>query len=162
VIEVLMCTSLGLRIKERLFGGDELLNAPHLLDVEVLQVVRSLLLAGSLTGEGPGLPRRRGSLALTGAAASTCRQAAGPQRCLVYPRTATTVACPTSSSPSITAKHCPSFEPGNQHILFEHRAVLRNTTNIRWGPVEHGRAVDHMAAGAAAVFALVCWLICTG
>jgi predicted nucleic acid-binding protein len=49
VIEVLMCTALGRRIEDRLFGGDELLNAPHLLDVEVLQVVRSLLLAGSLT-----------------------------------------------------------------------------------------------------------------
>lgn len=37
------------RLETRLFGGDELLNAPHLLDVEVLQVVRSLVAARELS-----------------------------------------------------------------------------------------------------------------
>lgn len=49
VIELLMCSELGGRIETRLFGGDELLNAPHLLDVEVLQVVRSLVAARELS-----------------------------------------------------------------------------------------------------------------
>lgn len=49
VIELLMCSELGGRLETRLFGGDELLNAPHLLDVEVLQVVRSLVAARELS-----------------------------------------------------------------------------------------------------------------
>lgn len=51
VIELLMCSELGGRLETRLFGGDELLNAPHLLDVEVLQVVRSLVAARELSVE---------------------------------------------------------------------------------------------------------------
>jgi predicted nucleic acid-binding protein len=47
-IEVLMCTAAGLRIEERVFASDELLNAPHLFDVEILQVVRALVAAGTL------------------------------------------------------------------------------------------------------------------
>jgi predicted nucleic acid-binding protein len=46
-----MCSELGARLETRLFGGDELLNAPHLLDVEVLQVVRSLVAARELSVE---------------------------------------------------------------------------------------------------------------
>lgn len=49
VIELLMCSELGGRLETRLFGGDELLNAPHLLDVEVLQVVRSLVAAREIS-----------------------------------------------------------------------------------------------------------------
>lgn len=51
VVEVLLCTELGLRLEGRLFGGDELLNAPHLLDVEVLQVMRALVAARRLRAE---------------------------------------------------------------------------------------------------------------
>ncbi len=51
VIELLMCSELGGRLETRLFGGDELLNAPHLLDVEVLQVVRGLVAARELSVE---------------------------------------------------------------------------------------------------------------
>lgn len=51
VIELLMCSELGGRLETRLFGGDELLNAPQLLDVEVLQVVRSLVAARELSVE---------------------------------------------------------------------------------------------------------------
>ncbi len=49
MIEVLMCSDLGGRIEQRLLDGEELLNAPHLLDVEVLQVLRSLVAARELT-----------------------------------------------------------------------------------------------------------------
>ena len=48
-IELLMCSELGSRLETRLFGGDELLNAPHLLDIEVLQVIRSLVAARELS-----------------------------------------------------------------------------------------------------------------
>lgn len=49
VIELLMRSELGGRLEARLFSGNELLNAPHLLDVEVLQVVRNLVAARELS-----------------------------------------------------------------------------------------------------------------
>ena len=48
-IELLMCSELGGRLEKRLFHGEELLNAPHLFDVEVLQVVRSLVAAREMS-----------------------------------------------------------------------------------------------------------------
>jgi predicted nucleic acid-binding protein len=48
VVELLMLTADGVRIAERIFGGNETLHAPELLDVEVAHVVRRLERAGSL------------------------------------------------------------------------------------------------------------------
>lgn len=47
-IEVLLNTPAGARIAERLFGPGETLHAPHLLDIEVAQVLRRYALAGHL------------------------------------------------------------------------------------------------------------------
>lgn len=49
VIELLLGTALGKRLEARLFEGEELLNAPHLVDTEVLQVMRRLVLGKQLT-----------------------------------------------------------------------------------------------------------------
>jgi predicted nucleic acid-binding protein len=46
LIEVLAGTSAGGRLAERLFAERETLHAPHLLDVEVAQVLRRYALAG--------------------------------------------------------------------------------------------------------------------
>lgn len=43
VLEFLLQTPLGLRVEARLFGDDQELHAPHLLDVEVVQAVRRLV-----------------------------------------------------------------------------------------------------------------------
>ncbi|HSH44843.1 MAG TPA: type II toxin-antitoxin system VapC family toxin [Longimicrobiales bacterium] len=54
VLEVLLQTETGRAVEGRLFGGD-LLHAPHLLDLEVAQVLRRHVLRGGLTasrGEG--------------------------------------------------------------------------------------------------------------
>ena len=45
-IEVLLGTSAGNRLAERFFAEGETLHAPHLLDVEVAQVLRRYALAG--------------------------------------------------------------------------------------------------------------------
>ena len=42
--ELLLQTDLGRRVEARLFASDEALHAPHLLDVEVLQAVRRIVL----------------------------------------------------------------------------------------------------------------------
>lgn len=49
LIELLLQTALGKRLEARLFDGEELLNAPHLVDTEVLQVMRRLVIAKELT-----------------------------------------------------------------------------------------------------------------
>lgn len=51
LIEVLLRTERGALIEERLLGGGESLHAPHVLDVEVAQVLRRFEAAGSLTAE---------------------------------------------------------------------------------------------------------------
>lgn len=54
VLEVLLQTDRGRTLEDRLFGGD-VLNAPHLLDLEVAQVLRRHVLRGGLAasrGEG--------------------------------------------------------------------------------------------------------------
>ena len=48
ILEVLLSTPDGARVAERLFMPGETLHAPHLLDLEVAQVLRRYALAGEL------------------------------------------------------------------------------------------------------------------
>lgn len=48
VLEVLLNTRASARIAERLFAPNETLHAPHLLDVEIAQVLRRYARAGEL------------------------------------------------------------------------------------------------------------------
>jgi predicted nucleic acid-binding protein len=48
VLEVLLNTRVGPRIANRLFAAGETLHAPHLLDLEVVQVLRRYAVAGDL------------------------------------------------------------------------------------------------------------------
>jgi predicted nucleic acid-binding protein len=54
VIEVLLGTPVANRIAERFFAEGETLHAPHLLDVEVAQVLRRYTLAGKFGSERGG------------------------------------------------------------------------------------------------------------
>ena len=58
VLEVLLGTSAALDLHRRLFESGELLHAPHLLDLEIAQVLRRYVLGGELTPQ-------RGKQALT-------------------------------------------------------------------------------------------------
>ena len=51
MLEVLLGTETGARVEDRLFSRGESLHAPHLLDVEVAQVLRRYATAGELTPE---------------------------------------------------------------------------------------------------------------
>lgn len=51
VIEVLLGTAAARRVAERFFADGETLHAPHLLDVEVAQVLRRYGLAGTFSAE---------------------------------------------------------------------------------------------------------------
>jgi predicted nucleic acid-binding protein len=51
VIEVLLQTEAGAPVSERLLTSDSSLHAPHLLDVEVAQVLRRLVRDGQLEAE---------------------------------------------------------------------------------------------------------------
>lgn len=51
LLEVLLNTSASGKIAERLFGGNDTLHAPHVLDLEVTQVLRRYNLAGEIDGE---------------------------------------------------------------------------------------------------------------
>jgi predicted nucleic acid-binding protein len=51
VLEVLLNTPVSAGIAARLFRADETLHAPHLLDLEVAQVLRRFARAGALTAE---------------------------------------------------------------------------------------------------------------
>ncbi len=51
VVEVLLNTSAGERIADRLLDPAETVAAPHLLDLEVLQVLRRYTLTGDLDSE---------------------------------------------------------------------------------------------------------------
>ena len=57
VTELLLQTALGRQVEARLFGGEDALHAPHLLDVEVLSALRWLVQAKDITA-------RRGEEAL--------------------------------------------------------------------------------------------------
>jgi predicted nucleic acid-binding protein len=48
-LELLLRTPIGARVADRALTPDESLHAPHLLDVEVTQVLRRYALAGELT-----------------------------------------------------------------------------------------------------------------
>ena len=48
VVELLLRTPLGIRHTDHVLNLDESLHVPHLLDIEVLQVIRRLTLAGDL------------------------------------------------------------------------------------------------------------------
>lgn len=54
MLEVLLGTESGARIEDRLLSTDESLHAPHLLDLEVAQVLRRYAAAGNLS-PGRGL-----------------------------------------------------------------------------------------------------------
>jgi predicted nucleic acid-binding protein len=49
MLEVLLGTDTGARVEDRLLSRGESLHAPHLLDVEVAQVLRRYAAAGELT-----------------------------------------------------------------------------------------------------------------
>jgi predicted nucleic acid-binding protein len=51
VLEVLLNTADGARIAGRLFAAGETLHAPHLLDLEVTQVLRRYARSGALTAQ---------------------------------------------------------------------------------------------------------------
>jgi len=51
ILEVLLRTDRGDRIEDRLLSRGESLHAPHLLDVEVAQVLRRYAAAGRLTSD---------------------------------------------------------------------------------------------------------------
>ncbi len=48
MIEVLLVTPSAVRIQDRLFSSSETLHAPHLLDLEVAQVIRRYHLLGEI------------------------------------------------------------------------------------------------------------------
>ena len=49
VLELLLNSPAGMRVAERVFDADESLHAPHLLDLEVTQVLRRYLAQRELT-----------------------------------------------------------------------------------------------------------------
>jgi predicted nucleic acid-binding protein len=49
LLEFLLQTSLGARVEARLFGEEDELHAPHLLDVEIAQGLRRLVRTGEVT-----------------------------------------------------------------------------------------------------------------
>jgi predicted nucleic acid-binding protein len=51
VLEVLLSTLISPRVQERIFARGETLHAPHLLDLEVAQVLRRYYRAGQLGAE---------------------------------------------------------------------------------------------------------------
>jgi predicted nucleic acid-binding protein len=48
LIEVLLATAVGVRLRGRLFREEETLHAPHLLDLEIVHVLRRLFLIREL------------------------------------------------------------------------------------------------------------------
>lgn len=50
-LEVLLRSPAAARIEERIFAAGESLHAPHLIDLEVAQVLRRLAAAGAIDGE---------------------------------------------------------------------------------------------------------------
>jgi predicted nucleic acid-binding protein len=51
LIEVLLNTPAGGRVAERLFGRNDTLHAPHVLDLEVSQVLRRYALSGAIDAQ---------------------------------------------------------------------------------------------------------------
>jgi predicted nucleic acid-binding protein len=50
-LELLLQTALGVRVAERALASEESVHAPHLLDVEVAQVMRRYVLTGEVTAD---------------------------------------------------------------------------------------------------------------
>lgn len=48
MVELVLQTDLGSRVEARLFRNDDELHTPHLLDIEVVQALRRIVLAGDL------------------------------------------------------------------------------------------------------------------
>ena len=51
LVEVLLNTPASAKVTERLFGRNDTLHAPHLLDLEVTQVLRRYALSGEMSDE---------------------------------------------------------------------------------------------------------------
>jgi predicted nucleic acid-binding protein len=51
LLEVLLNTSASGRVAERLFAAHESLHAPHVLDLEIAQVLRGFILSGEMAAE---------------------------------------------------------------------------------------------------------------
>ena len=51
LLEVLLNTPAAARVADRLFRSDETLHAPHLIDLEVAQVLRRYAASGALTAD---------------------------------------------------------------------------------------------------------------
>jgi predicted nucleic acid-binding protein len=51
LIEILLNTPVAAKVTERLFGGSDTLHVPHLLDLEIVQVLRRYTLAGEMSVE---------------------------------------------------------------------------------------------------------------
>jgi len=51
LLEVLLNTPAAARVADRLFGSDETLHAPHLIDLEVAQVLRRYAASGALAAD---------------------------------------------------------------------------------------------------------------
>jgi predicted nucleic acid-binding protein len=51
LIEILLQTPLGIRHTDFVLDSNETLHVPHLLDVEMLQALRRLTLAGEISGQ---------------------------------------------------------------------------------------------------------------
>jgi predicted nucleic acid-binding protein len=54
LLELLLQTSLGVRVEARLFRTDDELHAPHLLDVEIVQGLRRLVRSGEVSSSRAG------------------------------------------------------------------------------------------------------------
>ena len=54
IIEILLRTDSGLRVEERIFTDAETSHAPHLIDIEVVQVFRRYYMLGEIEPEGAG------------------------------------------------------------------------------------------------------------
>ena len=50
-VEILVQTPLGIRHVDRVFDSEDTFHVPHLLEVETLQAIRRLTLAGEITSE---------------------------------------------------------------------------------------------------------------
>jgi predicted nucleic acid-binding protein len=54
MIETLLRTDSGLRVEERIFAKGETIHAPHLIDIEVVQVFRRYCMLGEIETERAG------------------------------------------------------------------------------------------------------------
>jgi hypothetical protein len=55
-VEILVQTPLGIRHVDRVFDNDDTFHVPHLLDIETLQAIGRLTLAGEITSKRADAP----------------------------------------------------------------------------------------------------------